>query len=439
MSAFSSVCRGLSLLSCALFLSTVAVSAQPPVPVPPLPGVEFPPLPPPQPPPAPVAPVVPVPVIDPNTGLVAVAANQPVTQAQIDALESQLTDANNEIAAVERAAIVPEEWPDLDAVDLLPSIRDVVPFVDRPVPVLLDIFQVTLFKLPAGESVVDIVTGDPLFFETSGEGTEVFVKPMEVPRRTSLLLTTSEGTDYSFDLFATAAYVPDVQLRLQSALPERAPAPQRRPAFQLRFGNLADMQARRAQLVQLRAQIERVESQASRQIENVDSLRESRLTAVRRTYAESIEQRYWLSQDLVDPPLSVSQIWTDGQFTFLRSTAQEAPALYALSPEDSDQPILVNYDLTPDGLYIVDHVMSDGWAQVGDVRGEWGVWDSPSLARLNDLDLPLRPGPPDLNIPIPAGRALPPSRSFWRGRTGRVLAIALTSFAGYGLWRSVAI
>ena len=158
---------------------------------------------------------------------------------------------------------------------------------------------------------------------------------------------------------------------------------------------------------------------------------------MRRAYAESIEQRYWLSQDLVDPPLSVSQIWTDGQFTFLRSTAQEAPALYALSPQNPDEPILVNYELTPDGLYIVDHVMSAGWAQVGDVRGEWGLWDTPSLDRLDDLQ-PARPcRSSDLNVPVPVGRTAPSGPGFWDRPVGRVVGAVLVGVAGYGLWRSV--
>ena len=220
-------------------------------------------------------------------------------------------------------------------------------------------------------------------------------------------------------------------------LPQPEPPPRRRPAFDLRFGTLSDLQARRAEIAALRDQIAGVDADATRQVADVDALRVSRLTAVRRAYAESIEQRYWLSQDLVDPPLSVSQIWTDGQFTFLRSTAQEAPALYALSPQNPDEPILVNYELTPDGLYIVDHVMSAGWAQVGDVRGDWGLWDSPTLDRLDDLELPVRAGPPDLNVPVPVGRAASDRPGFWGRRPGKVVGAALVALAGYGLWRSV--
>ena len=35
------------------------------------------------------------------------------------------------------------------------------------------------------------------------------------------------------------------------------------------------------------------------------------------------------------------------------------------------QPSLVNYDLTPDGLYIVRRVLHDGWFQLGKQRANW--------------------------------------------------------------------
>ena len=59
---------------------------------------------------------------------------------------------------------------------------------------------------------------------------------------------------------------------------------------------------------------------------------------------------------------------TTGQFTYLRSHAQESPALYELR---DGEPALVAYDLTEEGLYIVRHVLGDGWLQIGDKRASW--------------------------------------------------------------------
>ena len=55
-------------------------------------------------------------------------------------------------------------------------------------------------------------------------------------------------------------------------------------------------------------------------------------------------------------------MWHDGQFTYLRSNAQESPALYE---EKDGKPSLVAYDLGEDGLYVARHVLGHGWLQIG--------------------------------------------------------------------------
>ena len=35
------------------------------------------------------------------------------------------------------------------------------------------------------------------------------------------------------------------------------------------------------------------------------------------------------------------------------------------------KPSLVAYDLTPDGLYIARHLLSDGWLQIGSKKARW--------------------------------------------------------------------
>jgi len=61
-------------------------------------------------------------------------------------------------------------------------------------------------------------------------------------------------------------------------------------------------------------------------------------------------------------------MWHDGRFTYLRSNAQESPALYELK---DGEPALVAFDLGGDGLYIARHVLADGWLQIGDKRLRW--------------------------------------------------------------------
>ena len=61
-------------------------------------------------------------------------------------------------------------------------------------------------------------------------------------------------------------------------------------------------------------------------------------------------------------------MWHDGRFTYLRSTAQESPALYEVK---DGKPALVAYDLHEDGLYIARHVLGEGWLKIGKQKVTW--------------------------------------------------------------------
>ncbi len=95
---------------------------------------------------------------------------------------------------------------------------------------------------------------------------------------------------------------------------------------------------------------------------------EAAIEEFRAGYPERLAFEYRLDGDAADRPFLVEAMWHDGQFTYLRSHAQESPALYELR---DGEPALVAYDLSEDGLYIARHVLGDGWLQIGDKRAAW--------------------------------------------------------------------
>ena len=141
-----------------------------------------------------------------------------------------------------------------------------------------------------------------------------------------------------------------------------------------------------------------IEADAARQLARVEELADRRLGEFLDTYPRRVLPRYRLSPEIQLPPLFVHQLWTDGRFTYLRSTAQESPAIYTLSGVDGEEPVLVNVDLTPDGLYVIDHVVGAGFAQLHGARGEWHLWDLPPMSVLPELleaGLPREGRPPE--------------------------------------------
>ena len=90
--------------------------------------------------------------------------------------------------------------------------------------------------------------------------------------------------------------------------------------------------------------------------------------AFRAEYPTRLKFPYRLDDKAKKWPFLVEGMWHDGRFTYLRSGAQESPALYE---EKDGKPAMVAYDLGEDGLYIARHVLGDGWLQIGKQKVRW--------------------------------------------------------------------
>ena len=95
---------------------------------------------------------------------------------------------------------------------------------------------------------------------------------------------------------------------------------------------------------------------------------EGETEAFRSDYPTRLNFPYRLEDKAIKWPFLVEGMWNDGQFTYLRSNAQETPALYE---EKDGKPALVAYDLEEDGLYIARHVLGNGWLQIGKEKAKW--------------------------------------------------------------------
>ena len=347
-----------------------------------------------------------------------------VNQQQLDALLQQVREelAARGLDSVEEVEDLTEQgvdvsgWPDLTDDARQPTVREVVHPPDRSLRILTQPLRHTTVMLAPDERIVDIVLGDALYFEVTGADNVVFIKPFSAGRRTSLSLTTQYDRTYAIDLFATEQHRPDEVVRVRwhaadSFGPERDYASgtvaagfhERR--LVLDFVPAADVDALERRLQRVRADHRRVEEDAQQQLAAVERLSEQRIGEFKSTFPRRIEARYRLSPEIQSPPLYVHQMFTDGQFTYVRSTAQESPALYTLTGADGSEPRLVNTKLTPDGLYVIDHVVGAGYAQLFGARGEWHVWDMPPMTILPEV---VRAGLPRDGLPprwIRAGEA----------------------------------
>ena len=109
---------------------------------------------------------------------------------------------------------------------------------------------------------------------------------------------------------------------------------------------------------------------ADSRIADAAALAAGETEAFRADYPTRLKFPYRLADKAFKWPFLVEGMWHDGQFTYLRSNAQESPALYEIK---DGKPALVAYDLTEDGLYVVRHLLGDGWLQIGKQKAQWKV------------------------------------------------------------------
>ena len=225
----------------------------------------------------------------------------------------------------------------------------------------------TVIVLPAGENILDFVVGDSEYWHLAGAANVAFLKPLRPDAATNIALVCESGRIYSFLVAEQSAEEnerpPHLVVRFESGAEKTglSGGGSGRPAFVARSEVAAYQQMAAEAAEAARTAREEAESRAASAIEEF-----------RAGYPERLAFEYRLDGDAADRPFLVEAMWHDGQFTYVRSLAQESPALYELR---DGEPALVAYDLSEDGLYIARHVLGDGWLQIGDKRASW--WFTP--------------------------------------------------------------
>ena len=219
----------------------------------------------------------------------------------------------------------------------------------------------TVITLPAAETILDFVVGDAEYWHLTGSANVAFLKPIAVGAATNIALVCASGRIYSFLVRESGDEEPHLVVRIGGGAPLGAgaeadvliPDGAHEPAFVSRDRVRGfEILAEQAQL-----EIAQVRSEA---IQDVDAFREDYPTRLRFAYSLHRRHREW--------PWRIEGMWHDGEFTYVRSNAQETPAIYE---EKDGEASLVPYDLNEDGLFVVRRILGDGHFQLGDDRLTW--------------------------------------------------------------------
>ena len=224
----------------------------------------------------------------------------------------------------------------------------------------------TVIVLPATETVLDFVVGDSEYWHLTGAANLAFLKPIAEGVTTNVALVCASGRIYSFLVTESGEGDPHLIVRVEAqgdADPRISPTGHE-PAFVARSQVAAYQQMAESAIETARA----AQVDADARIADAVALAAGEAEAFRAEYPTRLKFPYRLEDKAFKWPFLVEGMWHDGRFTYLRSGAQESPALYE---EKDGQPALVAYDLGEDGLYIARHVLGDGWLQIGKQRVRW--------------------------------------------------------------------
>ena len=230
---------------------------------------------------------------------------------------------------------------------------------DQLVEVRTKTRHTTILVLPRGENILDFVVGDSDYWHLSGSANLAYLKPLDEKVQTNVALVCESGAIYSF--LVKEAPDPHLVVRIQAG---RSTAHAARPAFVARSAVDDYREMARAAGEAARAAREAADLRST----HAESRAAEAVNRFRADYPGRLSFAYTLDNKARQWPFLVDAMWHDGQFTYLRSRAQESPALYELK---DGKPSLVAYDLTPEGLYVARHVLGDGWLRIGRKRVRW--------------------------------------------------------------------
>ena len=240
----------------------------------------------------------------------------------------------------------------------------------------------TTIELPPEERILDWVAGDTASWQVTGSANVTYVKPVIEDAETNVTLVTESGRIYLFLARETDETPPDIHVGVSRAPVEADATPPPPPPHKPMYVSRDEV-----------AEFERAAEQASKRAAEAWSAADARIRKAvdefRSDYPTLMRFEYRLEKKAQDLPFAISGMWHDGRFTYARSHAEETPALYEAI---DGKPSLVNYDLLPDGLYIVRRVLHDGWFQLGKRRANWTrlVVRQPAVG-----PPPLEPSPPE--------------------------------------------
>jgi type IV secretion system protein VirB9 len=214
----------------------------------------------------------------------------------------------------------------------------------------------TLIVLPANEEILDATTGDKEFWIINGAHNLCYLHPARQGIRSNLNLITSSGHVYSFVLAEISnehAVEPDLKVFVE-----------RKEESTINGSAGIAPLARASEVQAYKDAVEAARTDAAQTAHAAEERAQKEISEYREQYAGKLEFDYSYTSKGARAPFSVSAIYHDDKFTYIKSSAQEKPTIYEVK---DGKPNLINFELA-NGVYVIPKIVNQGYLALGKKR-----------------------------------------------------------------------
>ena len=221
------------------------------------------------------------------------------------------------------------------------------------IPIHAKIRFSTLIVLPANEEILDATTGDKEFWIINGAHNLCYLHPAQQGIRSNLNLITSSGHVYSFlltEISSEPKAEPDLKVFVE-----------RKEESTINGAALFPPLARASEVQAYKSAVDAARTDAAQAVHAAEDHAQKEISQYREQYPGKLQFDYALDAKASRPPFSVSAIYHDDKFTYIKCTAQEKPTIYELK---DGKPNLVNFELA-NGVYVIQKILDRGYLVLG--------------------------------------------------------------------------
>jgi len=221
------------------------------------------------------------------------------------------------------------------------------------IPIHAKIRFSTLIVLPVNEEILDATTGDKEFWIINGAHNLCYLHPAQQGIRSNLNLITSTGHVYSF-LLTEISNEPNTEPDLKIFV-------ERKEESTINGASAVPQLARASEVQAYKTAVDAARAESAQAAQAAQERAQREISQYREQYGGKLQFDYNYNTKAARAPFSVSAIYHDDKFTFIKCAAQEKPTIYEVK---DGKPNLINFDLA-NGVYVIPKIVDQGYLALG--------------------------------------------------------------------------